>query len=110
MFDALSLATNQLSAEFRLHEFDEAYAEIEWIGAAPVGAITVEVASDLVSGASGFVALDFGSTIDITGSPGKHTIRFDKIPFSVLRVRYTRTSGTGTMNIYLSGKTTGGVQ
>ena len=93
----------------RVHDYDTMFAEIEWIGTSPVGEITVEVASDLGSGVTtGFKEITFGSLISITGNSGMHSIRFDQVPFNVMRFRYTRTSGTGSMSVYTSAKTTGG--
>lgn len=76
---------------------------VEWVGSSPEGEITVEVQS----GPSGWLPLDFGSTIAVSGNTGNLIINVNQSPFENLRLVYTATSGSGTLNVTLSSKSVG---
>jgi hypothetical protein len=84
---------------------------IVWSGTAPVGTITVEVSNDYTQNADGSVRnAGTWSTMPLsapTGISGNSDAGFIDIYASAgfaTRVRYTRASGTGTMNITAAGK------
>lgn len=110
MFNAQSLASSATSAATNTEQLDKASIVVEWTGTAPVGVLTVEGRSfqNSTNGpiASSWVTLDF-DTIDITGASGSHQLLFNELPFSEIRLVYTRTSGTGSLTAILTAKTTG---
>lgn len=98
-----SMAGNITSTETICKQVDNVGLLVEWSGTSPVGTITVEVAN----GDSGWSALDFGTPISITGNSGNLNININQIPFEKIRTVYTRSSGTGTLNITLAAKVVG---
>ena len=95
-----------------VNDFDELYMELEWsAGSSPVGELFVLARTDLGGGVyTAWSALDFGAQILVSGNSGKHTINFESVPFSQIMVSYVRTSGSGTLDVWVSGKTQGGTQ
>lgn len=68
-----------------------------YTGTAPTGTILVEGSNDGVN----FSTLDSNA---ITAG-GSKLVRVSPVEFVYLRVSYTRTSGTGTLTVYISSKT-----
>lgn len=82
-----------------------------WAGTLPIGEIFVDVSNDdvlLDSQIINWSSLDFGSANSITGSTGDAILNINQVPFTWIRVRYVRTSGTGTMFIDVTTKQSGG--
>jgi hypothetical protein len=77
---------------------------LSWTGTSPVGTLAIQASTDNTT----WVALDFGSTISISGNTGTHILNINQVPFSYLRAVYTKTSGTGTLTALLSSKQVGG--
>lgn len=77
----------------------------------PVGTFAVQVSADYAQDAMGNVT-NAGNWIAITlpippaasGSPDKIGIDLNQIAFPWIRVVYTKTSGTGTLNGFITGK------
>lgn len=67
-----------------------------WSGA-PVGNLLIEGSND----SSNFVAVNTQAT---GGASGQHLLNVEKIHYRYLRVRFSFTSGTGTLNCYISAK------
>jgi hypothetical protein len=113
-----SLGASSVSEETILKDYDELMLEFEWsAGSTPVGNLSIEVCSDLGSGArTTWNTLEVTNTLDgttssnmaVSGNSGKHVVNFESAPFGILRIRYTRTSGSGTLNVWVSGKSLGG--
>lgn len=104
LFDATTLGSTQTSAEVEVGQSDYGSIFLEWTGTAPVGVITVQAKN----GTNGtYRDLDFGSTISISGSSGSHDLILNEIPFTHMKVVYTRTSGTGSMTASLTLKSRG---
>lgn len=91
--------------------------QAEWTGA-PVGAFTIQVSNDnapLAASTSNPVGPDpaanvvnwstyTGSAVVTTGAPGNWTWIAQLAPYKWVRLSYTATSGTGTVNANLFGK------
>lgn len=80
---------------------------LSWTGSTPIGTLAIQCSNDF--GAIGvvtptWIALDFGTTISITGNTGSSLITMNQLPFTAIRAVYTRVSGTGTLSALLSGK------
>lgn len=80
---------------------DKITYEVSWTGTSPVGEIFIDrrVKNE-------WATLDFGSEITISGNSGSHQIEINR-PADELRVRYVATSGTGTLNVWVSGTVEG---
>lgn len=93
-----------LSAETSVRSVDEMGIELSFTGS-PVGVFTVE---GTVSG-NVWVTLAFQdpsgalvTSVPTAGAP--HLISLIGYPYDKIRVRYTRTSGTGTLQCWVIGK------
>ena len=88
-----------------------------WAGSTPIGVITVEVSNDYSQFADGSVnnaghwkALTFEvdgvltDELDVTGNAGVGFIDIDQCAAYAIRLKYTKTSGTGTLNVTMNGK------
>lgn len=101
VFDAASMAGDltQATPFSTIKGLDKVGLILEWTGTAPVGEFFVDV-SYLIPGTTSYTAwqeLDFGAPIAITGNSGNHHISIQDPPFEKMRLRYVRTSGTGSL-------------
>lgn len=105
MFDAVSLSATKSSDVVNVQNLDNASIHIMWAsGSSPVGDITVEVRN---GEADDWRTLDFGSAISISGTSGEHEIVMYVMPFTDVRLKYTRTSGDATLSARITAKTVG---
>lgn len=106
------MSASQTSNYVNVQNFDNVGVIITWAGAtSPVGIVTFEVSNDydpVLRVAGTWIALDFGSSISVSGASGDHEISMTNLPFTWMRSKYTRTSGSGTAYFYLSTKQAGG--
>lgn len=114
MLESGDLSGNLTSLSSNVVNLDKASLRLSWTSADAVGTITIEakqVNPEKPEEASDWFELDFGNVIaiDMTApSPdSEHQIIFNELPFTDLRVVYTATSGTGTIDATLSAKTVG---
>jgi hypothetical protein len=84
---------------------------ITWTGSSPVGVIAVQVSNDYTTNADGSVnnpgtwnTLPLSATPAVTGNTGNGFIDIDASAGYALRVVYTKTSGSGTLNAVVNGK------
>lgn len=85
--------------------------DISWSGSTPVGVITVEVSNTYSQNADGTVrnagnwtALVLSSPTPVSGNTGIGFIDIDELAAYAVRLVYTRTSGSGTLNATINGK------
>lgn len=108
VFNDTDISINQTSTTVNVENLDKGSVLMEWTGTAPVGVVTVEARNRRDDETqSEWETLNFGSNIDITGNSGSHQIIFNELPFTEIRLQYTSTSGTGTMNAVTLFKTVG---
>lgn len=109
-----SMGGNVTSKVINTQFLNEAYLQLLFTGT-PTGTFTVETSGDYVPddefrtsppNAGNWDALDLGTTLSATGAAGTISIDITLSAVPYLRVVYTRTSGTGTLNAKISGKTT----
>lgn len=81
-----------------------------WTGTAPVGTLSVEVSNDYSQNAAGDV-LNPGDwttlpslTQTITGNTGSAFLDIFQTGAFAIRLRYTKTSGVGTIQAFFNGK------
>lgn len=81
-----------------------------WSGATPIGTLTVEVSNDYSVNADGSVknpgtwVVFPSATGAVSGNTGTGAFDVADNGFYAMRLKYTRTSGTGTMQAYFAGK------
>lgn len=88
-----------------------------WTGSTPVGVLSIEVSNDYSENKDGSVrnvgtwntlTLNYGgeavSSIPVSGNAGNGFIDLDLTGAYAMRARYTRASGTGTMQSILNAK------
>ena len=110
MFDSGNIAGNITSSQTSVLNIDTASIHLVWAGTAPDGVITVEATNsnpDANTPATVWHELDFGSAIEISGNSGEHTLLFNELPFNAIRIVFTSTSGTGSLDATITAKTTG---
>jgi hypothetical protein len=104
LFDAQSLAASVDSTIVSVKNLDKAAIFVEWTGTAINGVIEVQVR---IGDKGTWFSLDFGSAINITGSSGNHFIYLNELPFTDVKLKYTRTAGSGSMTASIAAKTVG---
>lgn len=106
VFDTVDISINQtqIAPYTTIDAVDKIGIELDWNGTSPVGAFFVDVAYYYPKTAtySTFVPLDFGASIAISGNTGQHLLVIQDPPFDRIRLRYVKTSGTGTLTATLS--------
>lgn len=85
--------------------------DISWAGTAPVGVITVQVSNSYKQNADGTVknagswtTLTLSSSTAVSGATGNGFIDVDATAAYAIRLVYTKTSGTGLLNVIACGK------
>lgn len=85
--------------------------EVSWSGTTPIGEMSVEVSNTYTQNADGsqrnpgeWTAIPMSDTADVTGNTGTGFIEIEGLSAYAVRLVYTRTSGTGTMNAVIAGK------
>ena len=73
-----------------------------WTGT-PTGTITVEATID----GTNWDSLTLSPTISLTGASGSTLISLNQLPYESVRMKYNRSSGTGTINVVVMTKTIG---
>lgn len=80
---------------------DQVCYQVSWTSANAVGVISVQGSVDGVN----FVDLTFNPVLAQPASNnGGYLINLALIPFPQIRLKYTRTSGTGSLVVYMSAK------
>jgi len=106
----MSLATST-SAKSDVTPVDQATAFVYWTGTTVDGVMTVQGSNNTVkefaTGAEVWQDLDFGTAIDIDTDTGAHQLHFNALPFKFIRFIYTRTTGTGTINVNIQATSVG---
>jgi len=106
---ALDLGADFDGKPVNVKYMDNLGLDISWSGSSPVGQLFVEVSNNPAAqadelSASDWRELDFGTNIAISGNSDNGLININQVPFNWFRVRYARTSGTGTMTVILTMK------
>jgi hypothetical protein len=104
MIDAGDLSGSLTSTTTNVINLDKASIHLSWSGTSPDGVITVEARN---GEKDSWYTLDFGSAINISGNSGSHQLIFNELPFTDIRVVFTFTSGTGSIDAVLTMKTQG---
>lgn len=100
----LSLAATAVTVGTNLKRFGKAGYQIVWTGT-PTGAFTVEASNDSTNGTDGTwteVTMAIGSAP--SGGAGSVLIDLSSSPWEWVRLRYTRSAGTGSATATLFAK------
>jgi hypothetical protein len=77
----------------------------KWLGTSPVGSVVVEASNDYSQNSDGsWNVLPLSSPTTITGNADNGLIDIDAAGFYAVRTRYVSSSGTGVLNVTISGK------
>lgn len=93
---------------------DKASIRLAWdVAGSPVGVVTIEALQEKDNTAesedeANWFTLEFGSIINIDNTETDHQILFNELPFDKIRLKYTATSGSGTLNAKITAKQVGG--
>ena len=110
MIDSGDLSGDITSSTTSVINLDQASIHIAWTGSSPSGTITVEATNndiDKNTPTPVWRELDFGSAITVSGNSGSHDIVFSEMPFDAIRVKYTASSSTGSVDATITAKTIG---
>lgn len=85
--------------------------DVSWAGSSPVGVITIQVSNSYSVNADGSVrnsgnwtTLTLSSSTNVSGNTGNGFIDIDATAAYAVRLVYTRTSGTGLLNVKVASK------
>ena len=98
------------SSVVEIRNQDNVGIQLSWTGT-PVGTFAVQISINHAQDASGnvtvagdWVTLTLSPSIAAAGTPDSAIIDLNQMSASYIRVVYTRTSGTGTLNAYITAK------
>jgi len=72
--------------------------QANWSGVAPVGVIQLQGSID------GSNYFDVGSSVAVSGNSGSKCVNDDSAGYLFARLKYTKTSGTGSIDAFASAK------
>jgi hypothetical protein len=98
------MASSLTSSEMEVGQLDYGSIYVSWSGSSINGTVEVQAKN----GEDGtYRPFDFGSTITLSGSSGFHDLTLNDLPFTHLKIVYTRSAGTGTLNAEVTLKSRG---
>lgn len=109
---AVSLATSVTSSPTNIEGVDNVGYQINFTGT-PTGTFTVEVSADYQPGTSpheepinagNWIALPISPAVTASGAAGSAYIDLNQLSAPWIRIVYTRTSGTGSLDVYVTAK------
>lgn len=107
---AAAMASNVTSPATNVQYLDNVIYQAQWTGT-PTGTFAVQGSLDYQQGAGGTVvnagtwdSLPLSVSISATGSADSAQFDLNQIPYPWLRIVYTASSGTGTLDVYICGK------
>lgn len=108
---AASMGADVISPPSNINQITYVGYTVSWTGT-PTGSFSVEVCNDAVylpngqyvAGTGTWVALTLSSSVSASGSAGSAFIDIDGVSAAFIRLHYTRSSGTGTLNATVAGK------
>lgn len=98
------LSDNATSNSFNVQNLDNLSIHLLFSGT-PTGTVVVQARN---GSDDGWYNLTLGGgAISLVGAPGSHQILLTYLPFTDIRLIYSRSSGTGTMEARITAKTVG---
>ena len=113
VINAESMATDIISVPTVIQKLSMISYEVIWSGTAPIGEIIVEGSNDYSENVDGSVKnpghwamLPLSSSTPVIGNDDSGMIDIFATSVYAIRIRYVRSSGTGTLTVVASGKVT----
>jgi hypothetical protein len=106
LINAQTMTGNLTSTPFNVQDLDNVALQLNFTGT-PTGTFSVEVSLDYdpsVASSGNWVALSLSSTPAASGSANQILLDLSSLGAPWVRVKYTFSSGTGTLNVYAFGK------
>lgn len=101
--NAVSAGATATSGVTSIRFLDNVGVSLQWsAGSTPIGVYTVEASIDGAIWKT--LADDAATTANVSGASGSYQLKFSNCPFDQIRIVYTRTSGSGTLDAYIMGK------
>lgn len=109
MIESGDISGNVTSDVVSVKNLDNASIIVSWTGTSPVGVLAVQARNNGAGDVNPepWYELDMGATINISGNSGNHQLVFNLLPFTDLRLVYTATSGSGTLDAVITSKVVG---
>lgn len=108
LFNAVSAATNQISATTHVAQSDKSSMYIFWTsGVGFSGTLTVEARHKNQADTEPWFTIDLGSTVSLSGASGDHQIYLTEMPFDQIRLNFENTAGTATLTATILTKSQG---
>lgn len=110
VINAASMATSLTSAIVPVSGQDNIGFQLHWTGA-PVGTFDFQISSNHMQDSQGaviqagnWISLPLDPAIVAAGAPDEAYVDLNQMSAQYVRLVYTRTSGTGTLDAYVVGK------
>lgn len=110
VLNAASMATSLTSAVVPITGQDNIGIQLHWTGA-PVGTFDFQISSNHLQDSQGaviqagnWISLPLDPAIAAVGAPDEAYVDLNQMSAQYVRVVYTRTSSTGTLDVYVVGK------
>lgn len=108
--NAQSMTSSLTSAPTNTQFLDNIMYQAQWSGT-PTGTFAIQGSLDYSVGSGGTLlnagtwdAIPMSATISAAGSADSGQFDLNQIPYPWLRLAYTASSGTGTLDVYVTGK------
>lgn len=92
------MSADVYSDSFLVGMADAMSVQLNWSGASPVGDLKVQVSND------GSTWVDSDAVVAVAVNTDSYLFNFEEPAWKYLRIFYDRTSGTGTLDVYLFGR------
>lgn len=111
IFNATTMAASATSPVIVIAYMDNIGIQLQWTGA-PVGTFSFEISLDYaasqpggaVSNTGTWIPLAVSPSITASGSADQAYVEINQSAATAIRIKYTRTSGTGALTGYISAK------
>lgn len=107
---ATSMTGTITSVPTNVQYIDDIYYQLQWTGT-PNGTFAIQTSADYIVGTGGTVLnagtwlpLTLSATITALGSADQARIDLNQLPDPWVRLVYTPSSSTGTLDVYIGGK------
>ena len=111
IIDAGDMSGDLTSTVVGIQGLDNLAVQMNVLSGTPTGTFSIELSADHqeqngnVTSSGTWIAMSLPSTPLVTaGSPSSIMVALNQVPALYMRVKYTRTSGTGTCDVVVVGK------
>lgn len=108
VINAVSMGASITSSPSNIQFLDNVCYQANWSGgSSPVGTLSVEISVDYdpeQNNSGTWNAVTLPVTPAVSGNSGSYAIDLNQLSAPWVRLKYTRTSGSGTMSAFMSAK------